>query len=180
MCVCGVVWVVVGDTAHSPTHTNNSSPCSLVVPSTLYDSALECHTYNQCKQLVSQLSPVHYNVFYYLIAFLREVLTHSNKNELTVDKLGKFSVVVVLVVAAIVVDIVAVVLVVVVDVVDAIIFFVFVPRSPHAPHTAVVFSNVLLRPSGIQNISDSANSNTLRKKADFIEQFLKPENELRL
>jgi hypothetical protein len=62
--------------------------CFAVIPSSLYEQALECHTYNQCKQLISNLTAVHYNVFYYLIAFLREVLTHSNKNALPVDKLG--------------------------------------------------------------------------------------------
>jgi hypothetical protein len=31
---------------------------------------------------------VNYNVFYYLMAFLREVLQHGDKNKLQADKLG--------------------------------------------------------------------------------------------
>jgi hypothetical protein len=41
-----------------------------------------------------------------------------------------------------------------------------------------VFSTVLLRPAGIQNINDAANHAI--KKQDFVEQFLKPENDLRI
>ncbi len=42
----------------------------------------------QCKQLLSYLPVVNYNVFYYLMAFLREVLQHGDKNKLQADKLG--------------------------------------------------------------------------------------------
>eukprot|EP00762_Andalucia_godoyi_P000848 ANDGO_03734.mRNA.1 Polyphosphatidylinositol phosphatase INP53 len=41
------------------------------------------------RQLVAKsLPPVHFNVFHYVTAFLRELLTHSAKNGLTVDRLS--------------------------------------------------------------------------------------------
>jgi len=39
---------------------------------------------------VSQIPASHYNVFIYLTAFLREVLTHSTENGLTTESLGFF------------------------------------------------------------------------------------------
>jgi len=60
-----------------------------VIPVQLYRQALESSkSYNQCKQLLSVLPVVHYNVFYYIMAFLREVLLHTSKNKTTAFHLG--------------------------------------------------------------------------------------------
>lgn len=60
-----------------------------IIPFALYKQALESSaSYNQCKQLLSYLPVVNYNVFYYLMAFLREVLQHGDKNKLQADKLA--------------------------------------------------------------------------------------------
>mmetsp|Transcript_18492 Transcript_18492/g.25929 ORF Transcript_18492/g.25929 Transcript_18492/m.25929 type:complete len:463 (-) Transcript_18492:8-1396(-) len=59
-----------------------------LIPFNLYDQVLDCETYVQCKQIMTHLSPVNYNVFYYLVAFLREVLGHTNTNGLSVTKLA--------------------------------------------------------------------------------------------
>jgi len=60
-----------------------------VIPFALYKQALESSgSYNQCKQLLSYLPVVNYNVFYYLMAFLREVLQRSKKNKVQQDKLA--------------------------------------------------------------------------------------------
>jgi len=61
-----------------------------VIPSTLYHHALEASgSFPACRQLVStQLSAAHYNTFYYITSFLREVLTFSASNKLTVDRLA--------------------------------------------------------------------------------------------
>eukprot|EP00457_Paulinella_chromatophora_P003684 gb/GEZN01003692.1/.p1 GENE.gb/GEZN01003692.1/~~gb/GEZN01003692.1/.p1 ORF type:complete len:695 (-),score=82.46 gb/GEZN01003692.1/:30-2060(-) len=55
-----------------------------VFPSALVDnyvSGLDLSTW--CKQALMQLSPSHYNVFVYVISFLREVLKHKDQNELS-------------------------------------------------------------------------------------------------
>ena len=60
-----------------------------VVPFNLYQRCLDSYqTYQLAKQAVSQISTIHYNVFVYLTAFLREVISHSNKNGLTSEGLG--------------------------------------------------------------------------------------------
>ena len=41
-----------------------------------------------CKQLLAQLPPAHYNAFVYIVAFLRELLTHTEANNLTPEKLA--------------------------------------------------------------------------------------------
>ena len=59
-----------------------------VIPYTFYLAALDASAqYASCRALVAQLPPAHYNVFYYLIAFLREVLAHR-ENKLAPEKLG--------------------------------------------------------------------------------------------
>lgn len=59
-----------------------------VIPFSLYTQALDASIgYAQCRALVAQLPVVHYNVFYYLIAFLREALSH-HENKLVPEKLG--------------------------------------------------------------------------------------------
>eukprot|EP00128_Syssomonas_multiformis_P012082 Colp12_sorted_trinity150504_noHs@19516 len=60
-----------------------------VIPFNAYQKCLDCcNSYILCKQVISQLSSVHYNVFVYLMAFLREVLEHSARNGLTTEKLA--------------------------------------------------------------------------------------------
>lgn len=39
-----------------------------------------------CRQIVSRLPAVHFNVFHYVTAFLREVLSHANKNGLNLER----------------------------------------------------------------------------------------------
>eukprot|EP01113_Clastostelium_recurvatum_P039045 TRINITY_DN5917_c0_g1_i1.p1 TRINITY_DN5917_c0_g1~~TRINITY_DN5917_c0_g1_i1.p1 ORF type:complete len:300 (+),score=81.42 TRINITY_DN5917_c0_g1_i1:395-1294(+) len=59
-----------------------------LIPYALYDQALtSSSSYLQCKQLLSYLPTVNYNVFYYLISFLREVLSYPD-NRLTPDQLA--------------------------------------------------------------------------------------------
>jgi len=58
-----------------------------VISVALYKQCLDnSHSYLQCKQILSFLPAVNYNVFYYIMAFLREVLLHSKKNKLTTEK----------------------------------------------------------------------------------------------
>ncbi len=38
-------------------------------------------------QALTQLTPAHYNAFIYMVSFLREVLKHADKNELTPNHL---------------------------------------------------------------------------------------------
>jgi len=60
-----------------------------VIPFHLFEQAIEqCNTYSQCKLLVSSIHPVHFNTFYYLMSFLREILNHGNKNKLSKEKLA--------------------------------------------------------------------------------------------
>eukprot|EP01105_Mastigella_eilhardi_P025818 TRINITY_DN7160_c0_g1_i1.p1 TRINITY_DN7160_c0_g1~~TRINITY_DN7160_c0_g1_i1.p1 ORF type:complete len:899 (-),score=261.26 TRINITY_DN7160_c0_g1_i1:102-2771(-) len=61
-----------------------------VVPYDLYFQCLEFSgSYALCKQIVtSYLSAVNYNVFYYLMSFLRELITYANKNGVVCDKLA--------------------------------------------------------------------------------------------
>ncbi|KAL6061671.1 phosphoinositide 5-phosphatase [Balamuthia mandrillaris] len=60
-----------------------------VVPISLYKQCLEnSSSYAQCKQLLSYLPSVNYNVFYYIMAFLREVLLHRAKNKVHVEDLA--------------------------------------------------------------------------------------------
>lgn len=60
-----------------------------VVPSTLYRQCLEtAHSFTMSKQLLSFLPPAHYNVFHYVTAFLREVLTQAAKNQLSLSQLA--------------------------------------------------------------------------------------------
>jgi phosphatidylinositol-bisphosphatase len=62
-----------------------------VIPYSNFDQLMECTTANQCKSILNSLPAAHYNTFFYIIAFLRELLTHSEKNNLSADKLGKKS-----------------------------------------------------------------------------------------
>ncbi|XP_060114249.1 type II inositol 1,4,5-trisphosphate 5-phosphatase [Heteronotia binoei] len=55
----------------------------------LYRSSLECaNSYKMSSQVISLLPKCHQNVFRYLIAFLRELLKHSGKNNLDVNILA--------------------------------------------------------------------------------------------
>uniref|UniRef100_H3DEA5 phosphoinositide 5-phosphatase n=1 Tax=Tetraodon nigroviridis TaxID=99883 RepID=H3DEA5_TETNG len=55
----------------------------------LYQRCLDCtHDSRLCKQLISQLSSAHRNVFRYLMAFLKELLKHSHNNNLTASLLA--------------------------------------------------------------------------------------------
>ncbi len=61
-----------------------------VIPLDKYKQALDsAQSYPLSKQVVSTLPEVHFNVFYYLMAFLRVVLQRETKNKLTAEKLGK-------------------------------------------------------------------------------------------
>jgi len=60
-----------------------------VVPRSLLKQCLDCSAdYEQCKQILTFLPLVHYNVFYYLMAFARELLLHSAHNKLTGEQLA--------------------------------------------------------------------------------------------
>eukprot|EP01114_Cavostelium_apophysatum_P014891 TRINITY_DN3964_c0_g2_i1.p1 TRINITY_DN3964_c0_g2~~TRINITY_DN3964_c0_g2_i1.p1 ORF type:complete len:846 (+),score=280.12 TRINITY_DN3964_c0_g2_i1:141-2678(+) len=58
-----------------------------VIPSNIYAAVLEVTNYTQAKLIVSHIPQVNVNVFFYLMSFLRELLTHS-KNGLQSDKLA--------------------------------------------------------------------------------------------
>eukprot|EP01133_Synstelium_polycarpum_P001192 gene1192-1373_t len=63
--------------------------CEPVFPFPMYQQALDASsTTLSCKTLVSHLPSVNYNVFFYLISFLTEVLTHQQENKLTPDQLA--------------------------------------------------------------------------------------------
>eukprot|EP01130_Rhizamoeba_saxonica_P009304 TRINITY_DN3776_c0_g1_i1.p1 TRINITY_DN3776_c0_g1~~TRINITY_DN3776_c0_g1_i1.p1 ORF type:complete len:514 (-),score=125.63 TRINITY_DN3776_c0_g1_i1:42-1454(-) len=60
-----------------------------VIPYQHYKYALDASSsYSNSKQVISQLPEVHYNTFYYVIAFLREVLEYTEQNNLTAAKLA--------------------------------------------------------------------------------------------
>eukprot|EP01125_Pyxidicula_operculata_P018928 TRINITY_DN6800_c0_g1_i1.p1 TRINITY_DN6800_c0_g1~~TRINITY_DN6800_c0_g1_i1.p1 ORF type:complete len:735 (-),score=160.60 TRINITY_DN6800_c0_g1_i1:232-2436(-) len=60
-----------------------------VIPYSAYvDSMTVSESFDLCIKLVSKLPEAHYNTFYYVIAFLRELLLYSDKNKLTAEKLG--------------------------------------------------------------------------------------------
>eukprot|EP00164_Ancoracysta_twista_P007937 GFYU01011378.1.p1 GENE.GFYU01011378.1~~GFYU01011378.1.p1 ORF type:complete len:727 (-),score=210.50 GFYU01011378.1:188-2368(-) len=63
-----------------------------VIPFDLYDTCIaQAHSKRLVEELVSHcLAPAHYNVFVYVTAFLREVLSMSDFNRLTADRLGKY------------------------------------------------------------------------------------------
>ncbi|GAM21673.1 hypothetical protein SAMD00019534_048480 [Acytostelium subglobosum LB1] len=60
-----------------------------VVPYNMYQQALDASSSAlACKTLISHLPSVNYNVFFYLMSFLAEVLTHQQENKLTADQLA--------------------------------------------------------------------------------------------
>lgn len=59
-----------------------------IIPFTFYRNVLEVQSALMAKQLVAKLPDIHYNAFFYIISFLREVLTHKDKNKLTTEKLA--------------------------------------------------------------------------------------------
>jgi phosphatidylinositol-bisphosphatase len=59
-----------------------------IIPFTFYRNVLEVQSAVMAKQLVAKLPDIHYNAFFYIVSFLREVLSHKEKNKLTVEKLG--------------------------------------------------------------------------------------------
>jgi len=59
-----------------------------VIPYSLYNQALEASSvYAQCRLITAYLPTYNYNVFYYLISFLREVLSFP-ENKITPEKLA--------------------------------------------------------------------------------------------
>jgi phosphatidylinositol-bisphosphatase len=59
-----------------------------IIPFTFYRNVLEVQSALMAKQLVAKLPDIHYNTFFYIISFLREVLTRRDKNKLTPEKLA--------------------------------------------------------------------------------------------
>ena len=59
-----------------------------IIPFTFYRNVLEVQSPVMAKQLVAKLPDIHYNTFFYIVSFLREVLTHREKNRLTPEKLA--------------------------------------------------------------------------------------------
>ncbi|XP_061195086.1 inositol polyphosphate 5-phosphatase OCRL-like [Saccostrea echinata] len=60
-----------------------------VIPSRVYYRCLECSAnYMVCKQVISQIPEHHKNLFRYLCAFLRELLNHSQHNNLDINILS--------------------------------------------------------------------------------------------
>ncbi|KAI1286655.1 Inositol polyphosphate 5-phosphatase OCRL [Halotydeus destructor] len=54
-----------------------------LIPFSLYQQALDAsHSFTECKKVVTQLPAPHRSLFYYIIAFMRELLRHSNHNRL--------------------------------------------------------------------------------------------------
>ncbi|KJE90094.1 inositol 5-phosphatase 4, variant 19 [Capsaspora owczarzaki ATCC 30864] len=62
-----------------------------VIPFVHYQRCLDSNSnYTLCKQVLTQLPSEHYNLFVYLMAFLREVLSHAVTNGLSAEKLGAY------------------------------------------------------------------------------------------
>ncbi|KAF2070555.1 hypothetical protein CYY_008130 [Polysphondylium violaceum] len=60
-----------------------------VIPFNMYQQALDASSSPvSCKTLVSHLPAVNYNVFFYLISFLIEALSHNQENKLSPDQLA--------------------------------------------------------------------------------------------
>ncbi|CAG2118289.1 unnamed protein product, partial [Medioppia subpectinata] len=60
-----------------------------VIPFAFYDRSIESsNNFQNSKQVVNEIPEHHRNVFYYLIAFFRELLRHSNSNKLDVKLLA--------------------------------------------------------------------------------------------
>lgn len=59
-----------------------------IIPFTFYRNVLEVQSPIMAKQLVAKLPDIHYNTFFYIVSFLREVLTRRDKNRLTPEKLA--------------------------------------------------------------------------------------------
>ncbi|GAM18525.1 hypothetical protein SAMD00019534_017000, partial [Acytostelium subglobosum LB1] len=60
-----------------------------VIPFSMYQQAMDASSNAlSCKTLISHLPSVNYNVFFYLVSFLVEVLSHQRDNKLTADQLA--------------------------------------------------------------------------------------------
>uniref|UniRef100_A0A7N4V033 Rho-GAP domain-containing protein n=1 Tax=Sarcophilus harrisii TaxID=9305 RepID=A0A7N4V033_SARHA len=60
-----------------------------VISYELYQRCLDySHDHRLCQQVISHLPQYHRNVFWYLIAFLRELLRHSETNNITANMLA--------------------------------------------------------------------------------------------
>jgi phosphatidylinositol-bisphosphatase len=60
-----------------------------VIPYRFYRMSIEASSNaNACIHLVTKLNRVHFNTFHYIMAFLREVLKHSNDNLLNIDTIA--------------------------------------------------------------------------------------------
>lgn len=60
-----------------------------VIPCSVYQRCLSCsREYMLCKQVIAQIPECHRNVFRYLCAFLRELLSHADQNKLDVKLLA--------------------------------------------------------------------------------------------
>jgi phosphatidylinositol-bisphosphatase len=118
-----------------------------VIPYAYYTRCIEASgSYVECKQLLTCLKTVNYNVFYYLMAFLREVLTRQHRNRLSPEKLGMCH--------------------------FWIIFFMSLILTSFF-NTAVVFSSVLIRPPP-PAASESVVKK--KAKAEFIYHFFTPQD----
>lgn len=92
---------------------------------------------------VSQIPASHYNVFIYLTAFLREVLTHSTENGLTTESLGFF---------------------------DIFLFLFEKKKSYISIFIALIFSVVLMRSP--RTVAERYKNVVDKKKAAFLAHFL--------
>lgn len=59
-----------------------------VIPFSFYRNVLEVQSAAMARQLVAKLPDIHYNTFFYIISFLRELLTRKEKNKLTAESLA--------------------------------------------------------------------------------------------
>lgn len=65
-----------------------SSLAEPVIPFTMYQRFLDAPGYTEYKQLLSSLKTAHYNVFYYLMAFLRDVVLTPTADSERVDSIA--------------------------------------------------------------------------------------------
>ena len=65
-----------------------------VIPFSMYQNCIECSSLNESKQLLSSLQFVNYNVFYYLMAFLRDLIhtVPRQDNQFYIKSLGKIQI----------------------------------------------------------------------------------------
>lgn len=59
-----------------------------MIPFSIYQRALDADSYPQRKKLLSSIKTVNYNVFYYLMAFLRDCVLKKNPTPERVRSIG--------------------------------------------------------------------------------------------